>query len=56
MPFRAELEGNGKLPNGHSGHMSQAVSGLKSFSGIYGSESRRLLLDHYIKLAVLMLI
>lgn len=44
MSFCAELEGNGKLPKGHSGHMSQAISGLKAFSGIDGPKSPRLLL------------
>lgn len=39
MLFCAELESNGEFPNGHSGHMSQAISGPKSFSGLDGSKS-----------------
>lgn len=57
MPCCAELEGNGKLPNGRSGHKAQAnSSGLKSFSGVDGSKSPRLLPSHFFMLARLMLI
>lgn len=57
MPCCAELEGNGKLPNGRSGHKAQAnSSGLKSFSGVDGSKSPRLLPGHVFMLARLMLI
>lgn len=46
VPCCAELEGNGKLPNGHSGHKSQANSSslnplveLRSFRWFQGSQA-----------------